>query len=368
MEATDAPVMDPMKYKTALCTYFQQGFCSRATSCMFAHGEEELRQRPEGIPSYNEVQKQQKPKGKGKGKGLAMGAAMGQPGQPLGVPTVASLSAEAGIGGGFIEPPPFCPPVDEKPLDLKKVKTQLCRHYMSIKGCMRGEMCGFAHGEEELRQPVKKNPGNAGGKGMMMPGAGKGKAAGYGAYPAVAVARPPAVSPYASYGAAKGGKAAGKGMPMQVVHTARHARLAQQLKIAGKHSIELRNAWFAHVGPGGIKDPSKHPEEELEAFLAGWPNEVARAEADIVSSAGPSLVPPNGATPALAASASGHPTLQNCLQQLTTTHPSLTPQVIVCMGEPKDAEDTLKSLQVPPHIAAGVAAHWGELLSLASGA
>ena len=56
-----------------------------------------------------------------------MQAAMGQPGQPLGVPTVASLSAEAGIGGGFIEPPPFCPPVDEKPLDLKKVKTQLCR-------------------------------------------------------------------------------------------------------------------------------------------------------------------------------------------------------------------------------------------------
>ena len=45
-----------------------------------------------------------------------------------------------------------------------------------------------------------------------------------------------------------------------------------------------------HVGPGGIKDPSKHPEEVLEAFLAGWPNEVARAEADIVSSAGPSLV------------------------------------------------------------------------------
>ena len=33
------------------------------------------------------------------------------------------------------------------------------RHYMSIKGCMRGDMCGFAHGEEELRQPVKKNPG-----------------------------------------------------------------------------------------------------------------------------------------------------------------------------------------------------------------
>ena len=35
---------------------------------------------------------------------------------------------------------------------------------------------------------------------------------------------------------------------MQVVHTARHAHLVQQLKISGKHSIELRNAWFASAG------------------------------------------------------------------------------------------------------------------------
>merc|ERR1719199_782183 len=131
-----------MKYKTVLCLYYQQGFCSRVNNCMFAHGEEELRQRPEGIPSYNEVQKQQKPKGKGKGKGgphLAMAAAMGQPGQPPGVPTVASLSAEAGIappGGGIIEipgaPAGMPPTLESPPGGEHMLKTQLCKYYMSV--------------------------------------------------------------------------------------------------------------------------------------------------------------------------------------------------------------------------------------------
>ena len=37
-----------------------------------------------------------------------------------------------------------------------------------------------------------------------------------------------------------------------VVPSARHAQLVQQLKIAGKHSVDLRNAWFASAAAAGI--------------------------------------------------------------------------------------------------------------------
>ena len=59
---------------------------------------------------------------------------MGQPGQPPGVPTVASLSAEAGIappGGGIIEipgaPAGMPPTLESPPGGEHMLKTQLCK-------------------------------------------------------------------------------------------------------------------------------------------------------------------------------------------------------------------------------------------------
>lgn len=366
--------MDPNKYKTALCKNYMEGFCSRASGCSFAHGEEELRERPT-FPTVP------KPKGMGKGP-RSFASATGQPGQPPGLPTVASLSAMAGMstaatseppviqpGATWAGPPNMPPTLESPPGGERMLKTQLCKYFMGVTGCARGDLCWFAHGEDELRPPPEPEPGKGKGKGRknteswgpMAPVAGTGKGkGGYGAYPGMKGSGVTPASPYASYGqAGKGGKPGlAKGGKPGVVPSARHAQLVQQLKIAGKHSVDLRNAWFAQVGQGS-KDPSKHPEAVLEAFLQHWPKEVAIAEAEM--GGGPELVAPNGNAPV-----AGHPTLNSCLESMSATHPSLTPAVIVCMGEPKDAEGTLISLQVPPHIAAGVAAHWDELMTLAS--
>lgn len=49
-EGKDAdPSLNPL-WRTSLCSYFRRtgGSCSHGSSCRYAHGEEELRQRPDG--------------------------------------------------------------------------------------------------------------------------------------------------------------------------------------------------------------------------------------------------------------------------------------------------------------------------------
>lgn len=93
-------------FKTTLCRDFQKvGSCPRGDECTFAHGEAEL-QKP------GEVQ------------------------QTLG-------SLQSGQKSQFT--------TEEK--QRYNYKTKLCREFSANGSCPRGDICSFAHGQEELQQP-----------------------------------------------------------------------------------------------------------------------------------------------------------------------------------------------------------------------
>jgi len=86
-------------YKTRLCERFEtEGFCPYGPKCTFAHGTNELRERP---------------------------------------------TAEEKVGS-----PPSARDGPENPL----YKTRLCERFMKENFCQYGPKCNFAHGEHELRE------------------------------------------------------------------------------------------------------------------------------------------------------------------------------------------------------------------------
>ncbi|CAG8540496.1 4034_t:CDS:2 [Paraglomus brasilianum] len=96
-----SPVMtyDNPLYKTRLCERFEtEGFCPYGPKCTFAHGTNELRERP---------------------------------------------SSEEKVGS-----PPTARDGPENPL----YKTRLCERFMKENFCQYGPKCNFAHGEHELRE------------------------------------------------------------------------------------------------------------------------------------------------------------------------------------------------------------------------
>merc|ERR1719343_737869 len=86
--------------KRTLCKFFQQGMCKKGDECTFAHGEEEL-------VLLDPLDEQ-------------------------------ALDPETG------EPRRTLP---------KGVKRTICSFWQRG-NCQRGELCGFAHGEEEIGDPV----------------------------------------------------------------------------------------------------------------------------------------------------------------------------------------------------------------------
>ena len=55
------------------------------------------------------------------------------------------------MSSGVKSPTPLPQNLRGDPFRSAKVKTELCRHYRSRKGCIFGDKCNYAHGEHELK-------------------------------------------------------------------------------------------------------------------------------------------------------------------------------------------------------------------------
>jgi hypothetical protein len=63
----------------------------------------------------------------------------------------ASREETSPVPFGSKPPAPLPQNLRGDPFRSAKVKTELCRHYNSAKGCAFGDKCNYAHGEDELK-------------------------------------------------------------------------------------------------------------------------------------------------------------------------------------------------------------------------
>lgn len=131
LSAQDAVLMQQLMQgqgvkKTQMCTDFESGFCA-VENCPFAHSQAEL--DPSGDSQMADIESQMR----------AIDAQMNGIDQP------ASLELSKGKGGA-------CASKGQADKGKGKgfIKTKLCNNYTQGGYCPRGEMCTFAHGEEEI--------------------------------------------------------------------------------------------------------------------------------------------------------------------------------------------------------------------------
>lgn len=116
--------LDP-RYKTVPCKVYEAcGFCSRESTCHFAHGRDELRTVEENVADGAEW-----PAGKGGKKGPPSGGKIGAGGG-------GAVGGKKGVTGAH---------------DPSKYKTALCTNFIQSGMCTMGMKCLFAHGPQELR-------------------------------------------------------------------------------------------------------------------------------------------------------------------------------------------------------------------------
>lgn len=124
--------LEPSAKKT-ICKFWAEGLCSRGEECTWAHGREEMGQPIEFSRPPPSQQWQPAPSwGKGGSKGW--GGSIGGPGGLLG-------------GKGYYPGPGA--PVARTP----SAKKTLCKFWQAG-ACEKGDACTWAHGEEELGQPL----------------------------------------------------------------------------------------------------------------------------------------------------------------------------------------------------------------------
>lgn len=186
--------------KTKLCTRFASGFCNKGEFCTFAHGEEEVgtpQPDPEMVMMFKDMDMMNEAAGAG-GKGGGGGGGGQQPwqAQQPQQPWQAQPGGGGGGGGGGFKKTKlctnfeqgFCPRGDmctfahgEQELGTLQpaggagkggggaqpgrpfMKTKLCHHWQQQGSCSRGESCGFAHGEHEIGTPQTGGGGCSGG-------------------------------------------------------------------------------------------------------------------------------------------------------------------------------------------------------------
>ena len=126
------------RFKTSLClSYVSTGYCDRASSCAFAHGEHELR----NLATYKTVMCKHNNDGSACSKGVTCHYAHTVSELRSKVSAVAvSGHGHGGVGSGI--------PVKRKQPVLK---TALCSNYAKYGECSYGDNCNFAHGEVELQ-------------------------------------------------------------------------------------------------------------------------------------------------------------------------------------------------------------------------
>lgn len=181
--ADDLPDLNPKKqricFKTATCRHFDRGFCSLGVACNFAHGDGELGEETmvHDFTGYTGDL--------AKNKALAPGALMeeasgwpelcgdSQAQAPAPAPATLSFSTAAMMA---MKPAPLLKAVinpvklpaiqasinlaaaqSGMPPQRRYKKTQMCHNFTSPKGCNKGEVCTYAHGEDQLGtfQPTK---------------------------------------------------------------------------------------------------------------------------------------------------------------------------------------------------------------------
>jgi len=111
----------PVRFKTAMCKFFQMGNCSKDVGCTYAHGEHEM--APPGTTSF-----------------------------PSAIPTIPK---------GLI---PMAPTSTSTEPYLAKYKTVMCKFFQEGK-CRKSETCPFAHDPNELlpAHALTGGPGGSGG-------------------------------------------------------------------------------------------------------------------------------------------------------------------------------------------------------------
>lgn len=125
-------------FKTKICTYFEQGKCTRGDACTFAHGQHELAKgASKGGPGFGAAG--------GKGGGFMQQPQMGGNSFGKGGPPQPALGG--GYGGDGTAP----------------YKTKMCTFFEQGK-CTRGDACTFAHDPSELSGGKGKGGGKPGGK------------------------------------------------------------------------------------------------------------------------------------------------------------------------------------------------------------
>eukprot|EP00056_Hartaetosiga_gracilis_P001165 m.42564 g.42564 ORF g.42564 m.42564 type:complete len:254 (-) comp10524_c0_seq1:469-1230(-) len=138
--------------KTRLCRGFEQtGECQYGDACWFAHGQGDLREPQPFTPNFQQ-QRRHHPFAKTK-----MCKFMSNGG-------TCPYKEQCNFAHSPMElrqaPPPmhqnFMPQMDfmrRRPIDRSRFKTRLCKSFSNTGFCKFQEMCAFAHGQADLRQP-----------------------------------------------------------------------------------------------------------------------------------------------------------------------------------------------------------------------
>ncbi|KAJ1929812.1 hypothetical protein IWQ60_000841 [Tieghemiomyces parasiticus] len=157
-------------YKTRLCRTFEiEGACPYGPKCTFAHGPEDLRERPRPPPVAPQAGGPYPPTS---GAGPHQGP--GRP-SPYGLtdPAMSRTNSQGWTHPAFARPAPT-----ENPL----FKTRLCDKFMRDNYCPYGDRCTFAHGYEQLQNRPNAPLAFSGHEHQGPPyhGGGGGSAGGYG--------------------------------------------------------------------------------------------------------------------------------------------------------------------------------------------
>eukprot|EP01012_Entosiphon_sulcatum_P015967 TRINITY_DN2093_c0_g1_i1.p1 TRINITY_DN2093_c0_g1~~TRINITY_DN2093_c0_g1_i1.p1 ORF type:complete len:403 (+),score=29.16 TRINITY_DN2093_c0_g1_i1:172-1380(+) len=134
------PALNP-RFKTKLCTNWQQtGNCPYRHTCLFAHGTAELRSLQDA--SFGSLVQPNPNHYSG----------------PLVLATGTASLKNSSQGSSHVTPPsPSSPTTPPSPTPNAtaaagwKYKTKMCVNWEATGNCLYGDVCQFAHGEEELR-------------------------------------------------------------------------------------------------------------------------------------------------------------------------------------------------------------------------
>lgn len=126
----------PLEVKRTICRFWEEGKCQKGDQCSWAHGERELGQQVGGFVQVESFGKRQH-----HGKGFGRVEVAATP-----VREVESFGKRQNHGKGF-------PRVEVAATPAAGTKRSLCKFWLQGL-CDKGDLCTWAHGEEEVGSPA----------------------------------------------------------------------------------------------------------------------------------------------------------------------------------------------------------------------